>query len=87
MLGLKLNHISKRGPWELLTPGRRGCDFKHNFMIAILSTQVNITLKSMPEDPVDGMSTMVQVMSWCITRASVDKDFWHRMSSLYDNEF
>ena len=31
----------------------------------ILSIQVNITLEWMPEDHVDGKSTLIQVMAWC----------------------
>ena len=40
-------------------------DLKYNWGIDILSIQVNITLKWMPEDLVDGKSTFIQVMARC----------------------
>ena len=53
-----------------LVPGRCDCgfkcvNFKHNLGIYILNNHVNITPEWMPEDVVDGKSTLVQIMAWC----------------------
>ena len=53
-----------------LVPGICDCDFKwvnfkDNLMIVILSIQGKNTLERMPEDLIDGKSTLVQVMAWC----------------------
>ena len=51
-------------------PGKCDCDFKwvnlkHSLGIDVLSIPVNITLEWMPEDLIDGKSTLVQVMARC----------------------
>ena len=52
--------------------------------IDILSIQINITLKWMSEDLIDGKSTLFQVMAWC-RQATIHclSRYWPRSLSLY----
>ena len=60
---------------NLVSPGRCSYDFecaivKHNLGVDSLSIHANIILEWMPEDLVEGKSTLVQVMAWCHQAAS-----------------
>ena len=70
MLGLKLNHVSKRGHRKLWTTQEmlrwfKICMyFKHSLLIGILRISRQITVRWMPQDVTDYRSTLVQVMAW-----------------------
>ena len=86
---------------ELVVPRRRESDFKcvnfkHKLEIDIFIIQVNVSLELMPEDHIDGKSTLVQVMAWChqapnpgtktITWTRDDQDLPCHMASVGHNE-
>ena len=49
----------------LMLPRFQMCKFQTHLGIDIWGILVNITLEWMPENPVDGKSTLFQVMAWC----------------------
>ena len=81
MLGLKLNHISKRGHskprspmWNIwlnsLAPGRSGFNFKCAIfnlvlLIGIFRSFYDNALRWMSWDLSEDKTTLVQVMAWC----------------------
>ena len=72
-----------------LSPKRCGCDlkllhFKHNWRVDILHTQANISLEWIPEDLIEGKSTLVEVIGWCHQKTSHNfSQFGLRSMSLY----
>ena len=77
MLGLKLNHVSKRGPrrqWvNSIAP--EGCKknlqiFQTPLRIDVLGTSCEVGLRRVPQNPTDDKSTLVQVMACCLMAPS-----------------
>ena len=76
-LNEKKNHIHALGhtfcyelPYLCIGPSKIWCDLKlvisnPILRINILSTSCEITLRWMPQDLTDDLSTLVQVMAWC----------------------
>ena len=97
MLGLKLNHVSKRGhrrvnrpPWvNSLAPERFQRNFrKVNFQLILVidgwSVSCKVVLKWMPVDLTDGKSTLVQDMAWCRQATSHNlSQYWPRSLTPY----
>ena len=72
MLGLKLNHVSKRGHCGLvntLRPRQNGCHFADNIFKCIFLNEnviilAKISLKFVPKGPINNIHALVQIMAW-----------------------
>ena len=66
MLGLKLNHVSKRGPWRILILFYK--DDLNHLRIDILNIPCEIDLGCVLKNSVSDKSPLVTVLAWCTWR-------------------